>query len=333
MDVDPLPIAAWRRAWRERWLACATDPAAALARSQGFVITTAQARDLGRLANDVRRDRRRQQWSAPMRGALSPIVPGADTADDAPRLCAALMATSAALLRPGQVPSGRSAAVLHGLPMFWVPDRPQVTAREERTLGRRTRTHVYSAGLAERDITEWFGAPVTTPARTLVDLGRHDRRDAIIAADAALRESVITRADLDVALRGAFGWPYSRRADALLALADARAESPLESLVRLALHDDGFPPPELQFPIGPYWVDFYWPEHRMVLEADGRVKYDARTRSNDDQPWRDKRREIALLRYGVRTVERVVWDDVVTKAAWYRTSSYLRARLRASSPA
>lgn len=223
--------------------------------------------------------------------------------------------------------------MLHGAPLFRTPDLPQLTAGELRTLGRRSRTHVYSAGMSDRDITSWYGASLMTFARTLVDLGRHDRRDAIIAADAALREHAVTPKELEAALARAVGWPYSRRAAAVLALADPRAESALESLVRLALHDDGFPPPEPQFVIGPYRVDFYWPEYGMVLEADGRVKYDDRTRAHDDQAWRDKRREIALVRLGVRTVERVIWSDVVTNAAWRRTSSYLRARLRASSPA
>lgn len=243
------------------------------------------------------------------------------------------MATGAVLLRPGQLGSGRSAAVLHGFPVFRVPDRPQVTTRQPQTLGRRPRTHVYSAGIAEREITSWYGAALTTASRTLVDLGRHDRRDAIMAADAALREGLVTRADIDGALARAVGWPYSRRAAAVLALADPRAESPLESLVRLVLHDDGFPRPELQYVIGPYRVDFYWPKYGMVLEADGRVKYDVNTGSADDRAWLDKRREIALIRYGVRTVERVVWADVLTTASWRRASSYLRARLRASSPA
>jgi very-short-patch-repair endonuclease len=328
---DAEPIAAWRQLWCDRWVECGGDPAASLAREHGFVLTTASVRELGWTSNDVRRVVRRKQWSAPARGIVSPIVP--DGGPDSRRDCAALAGTAAVLLRPGQVASGRSAAVVHGLPLFRLPDRPQVTARVDRTLGRRSRTHVYSAGLSEPEITDWFGAPVTTAARTLVDLGRHDRRDAIIAADAALRERLVTRASIDAALARAVGWPYSRQAAAILDLADPRAESPLESLVRLALHDDGFPPPELQYVIGPYRVDFYWPQYGMVLEADGRLKYDPSTRSHDDQAWRDKQRDMALIRYGVRTVERVVWDDVVTTAAWLRTSRYLRARLRASSPA
>jgi len=39
----------------------------------------------------------------------------------------------------------------------------------------------------------------------------------------------------------------------------------------------GLPTPELQFPIrtstGTYYPDFYWPEHHLIGECDGMVKY------------------------------------------------------------
>ncbi len=49
------------------------------------------------------------------------------------------------------------------------------------------------------------------------------------------------RPQLDDALAAARGWPGVRRARSVLALASPLAESPLESLVRLRLHDAGFP--------------------------------------------------------------------------------------------
>jgi hypothetical protein len=47
----------------------------------------------------------------------------------------------------------------------------------------------------------------------------------------------------------------------------------LESLARLAMERGGVPAPELQFTIGPYRVDFCWPSAWLVLEVDGRQKY------------------------------------------------------------
>jgi very-short-patch-repair endonuclease len=326
--MDALPIAAWRQWWQCRWLECGGEPLAAMAREQGFVVTNAQARAFGWTNNDIRRELRRRRWWSPVRGVLCPIdvaVEGMPYGTE--RRSAAMAAAGAAMLRPGQVITGRSAAVLHGAPTFALPARPELSVRAPATLGNRSRTHVYSAALPPRDITEWYGAPVATLPRVLVDLARHDRRDAIMAVDAALREELVTKAQLSASLADAVGWPFSRQARDLLALADPRSESPLESVVRLALHDDGFPPPEPQVLLGPYRVDFYWPQYRFVLEADGRGKYD----EPGDPLWEEKRRETAIGRMGY-TVERVLWSDVARTADWHRFSAYLRRQLRASSP-
>ena len=106
-----------------------------------------------------------------------------------------------------------------------------------------------------------------------------------------------------------------RQARQIVELADGDAESPLESLVRLALHDDGFPRPLLQQWVGGYRVDFLWPEYRLILEADGRLKY------TGDQAWTEKKRQIALGRSD-NFVERVVWSDLF--AGWPAMSRRLR---------
>ena len=164
-------------------------------------------------------------------------------------------------------------------------------------------------------VTTWFGAPVTTPARTLVDLARLNRRDGIMAADAALREGLLTAFAIDAELERAAGWPGVRQAREVLALADPLAESPLESITRLALHDDEFPLPRLQRWIGRDRVDFYWPTYRFVLEADGRAKY------TDDEFWEEKRREQRLRAHPaqVQFVERVIWSDITQN--WSATSA------------
>jgi very-short-patch-repair endonuclease len=178
-------------------------------------------------------------------------------------------------------------------------------------------SHVHGARISPLEIGTWFGVRVTVVARTLADLARHSRRDAIIAADAALRERLATRDQIDSALARAAGWPGVRQARDVLALADPRAESPLESLTRLALHDDGFPQPELQVWIGRYRVDMLFRRHNLVLESDGLAKY------TPEELRREKRRELDLHRLGYR-VERVIWADVVHR--WRQTSTWLRSR-------
>lgn len=140
-----------------------------------------------------------------------------------------------------------------------------MTSRQSCGLGTRAARYTFSGDLSEKEITRWFGVPVTTVARTLVDLARHDRRDGLMAADAALRARLTVPAQIAHVVDRAAGWPGIPQARDVLALADPLSESALESLTRLILHDDGFLAPRLQRWIGEYRVDFCWPEQRLVV--------------------------------------------------------------------
>jgi very-short-patch-repair endonuclease len=291
--------------------------------ADGFVLTPTQLRAAGISRDRARTRIRRGTWADAGRGAVAPFDLR-DADEHLVRRRRHAIAASASARRHGDhVVSGRSAAILHGLPTLSVPQRPELTDAEPAGLGRRPKTHIYGATLTIDDVTTWFGVPVTTVARTLVDLARHDRRDAIMAVDAALREEAVDPPELAAALEQAVGWPGVRQARDVLALADARAESPLESLTRLALIEDGFPRPRLQVPIGAYRVDLLFDEARLVLESDGLGKY-------TDAEWRrEKRREAALRRMGFR-VERVTWEDVLHH--WPATRARLLEALRPVPP-
>jgi very-short-patch-repair endonuclease len=297
---------------------------------QGFVLTRAQALELGTSRATIRRMLYRGTWWSPRRGVLAVVaVPRADVVDlhavqRARRCKLALACTAAALANPGHVVSGTGAATLYGLPLFTRPTEPQLTAAPPRTPGHRADALVRPAGLAADEVTTWYGAAVTTPARSLVDLARHNRRDGLVAADAAMRELGLRAADLDVALARARGWPGVRRARGVLCLADPLAESPLESITRLACHDAELPVPELQVPIhDPATgrtdrVDALWRAQRVILEMDGKVKY------TGQELRREKRRQERLARLGYAVV-RVLWADVVHN--WPATLVRIRAAL------
>jgi very-short-patch-repair endonuclease len=312
------PVAEWRDWWTG--LAELDDDIVRTALRHGFVLTTAECQTLGISRARARNEVRQGRWTDAGRGVVAPVdIRDTSHAEPDPWLEArrrhALTCAGSAVRRPQLVMSGRSAATLHGLPVSTLPDRPEVTVSGSWE-GRRPSAHLYGATLDEVETTQWYGVPVEAIGRTLVTLARHGRRDAIIAADAALREKLIDRSGIAAALDTAFGWPWVRQARDILSLADPLAESPLESITRLALHDAGFPAPRLQVIFGEDRVDFYWPRYGLVLEADGRLKYVG------DASWKEKQRERRLLSQpGVRAVERVMWPDITT--TWDRTSAAL----------
>ncbi len=90
--------------------------------------------------------------------------------------------------------------------------------------------------------------PVTTVERTLADLILDsDRETAVGLLDAALQRGRVS--DIDAVLRSAAGRRGVVARRNWFALADGRAESPLETRLRLLLLDAGLPPEELQWQV------------------------------------------------------------------------------------
>ena len=299
-------IRSWQASWATlagpiRRTAGAQRSAVGWALRQGFVLTRAQARLAGLADAEVRRLVRAGIWSAPHYGVLAVTAP----ADERQRH--ALAASAASLVRPACV-SGPSAAVLHGLPLIREPGPVVLTAAEPARAGRRGDVQVRSAMLPAGQRTTWYGTPVTTMSRTVVDLARADRAAGLVAADAALHEHLVDPDDLARAGELCAGWPGARAVRDVLRLASPLAESPLETLTRLLAADAGLPPPELQVWIDGYRVDLLWRAQRVIVEADGRVKY------SRDELWREKRRQEQLERRAFRVV-RVLWDDVTRRPA------------------
>jgi very-short-patch-repair endonuclease len=295
------PAAQWRRWWEQRATESELFRAAA---GHGFVLGVGDQRRLGVSRSTARTAVRRGRWLAAGHGVVAPLSVDGGSRFVVERRRHALSAAAAVLAQPARVVCGRSAAILHGLPTMSVPLLPEVARCGNARLGRRAGVHVHGADLPPDVVARWFGVPLTYIPRTVVDLARHDRRDGLMAADAALHQRLVSRADIERELERASGWPGIVQARAVLDLATDKAESPLESLTRLALHDSGFPRPEPQYEIGGFRVDLCWPDRRLVLEADGREKYQG------DALWDEKKRETELRKYRYR-VERVIWSDVV----------------------
>ena len=200
--------------------------------------------------------------------------------------------------------SHESAAIVAGIPTYDVPTAVKVT----RTRGRAVRTsdlHVYIAGLRSWDRDLASGVPVTSAARTAVDLARRlPFGAALVTADGALRASA-TRREMEDVLRHQWTWPRVRHAMPVVRYADARAESALESWTRSRFITLALPIPQLQRNVvgASGWVarsDFLWEEYNVVGEADGKVKY------LEDELWIEKQRQDDIEDAGHEVI-RFIW--------------------------
>lgn len=156
--------------------------------------------------------------------------------------------------------------------------------------------------LAPRDLTMIEGVTATTPLRTAWDLGRFGSRDwAMAGMDALLRLGDFSKVELvgDVErFRGQRGVVQLRD---LAPRADARAESPGESVLRLRWTDlPSLPAPEAQIPVLDsdgreiYRIDLGVPDLRYGLEYDGEEHH-----TSDEDRGHDERRRAELdLRFG-----------------------------------
>lgn len=151
---------------------------------------------------------------------------------------------------------------------------------------------------------------VTSAARTLVDCAREwPLDDAVVAMDAALLAGRTTPDDLRAAAAAAHHWPGAARALRAAALADGRAESPLESRGRLRILGAGLPVPDLQVEIHAQGrlvgvVDAWFEKAAVAVEFDGRIKYTDpwRGRSPERVLWEEKRREDELRALDIRVL-------------------------------
>lgn len=169
--------------------------------------------------------------------------------------------------------SGYSAAAVLG--SKWLPDdAPAELARVRQPAPPGIVVHTGAIADDERHVVG--DMTCTSVARTCYDMGRRQPLDsAIIRIDALLNctcgtvDDVMTITDRYPGARGI------RRLREALALADAGAESPQETRLRLVLIRGGLPRPATQIPVADEWgrvrrrIDMGWPDWMVGVEYDG----------------------------------------------------------------
>jgi G:T-mismatch repair DNA endonuclease (very short patch repair protein) len=172
------------------------------------------------------------------------------------------------------VVTGRSAAVLWGLPVAGADDDVELTVPPGSTVCRVPGITVRRRMLETGDVTEQRGVRLTTAATTAVDLARTGPLDdAVVMIDRIVqaRATDLKRVRATAARATGRGCRQVREA---AALADGLAQSPPETRLRLLLHRSGLPRPVAQFTVRDTAgfvgrVDFAWPDRKVVVEYEG----------------------------------------------------------------
>ena len=166
----------------------------------------------------------------------------------------------------GALLSGRAAGHLLGIMKGPAPVPEVTTPTQRRVPGVMTRR---STRLGPGDRSSWRGIPVTSVARTLVDLAASETAEDLARAchEAGVRYRM-TPAQVEAVLARRPNSPGAAKLRRILR-GDVRVTlSKLEARFLEHVRHDGLDLPQTNRPAGGYRVDCRWPEHRLTVELD-----------------------------------------------------------------
>lgn len=211
---------------------------------------------------------------------------------------------------PEAVLSHRTAADHWGI-------RPSASARVEVTIpsyaGRKSRDAIVvhrSRTLGCVEVTVHDRIPTTRVARTLLDI-------AALVGPASLERAIELAETLRLfdlrevvaALDAHPGKAGNRALKAALGHEPTITRSELEARFLDLCASHGIPRPSVNVRVGPYEVDFLWPEQRLIVETDGHRYHGSRMAIE-----RDHVRDVRLMAAGYR-VTRFTYRQVMREPA------------------
>jgi very-short-patch-repair endonuclease len=163
--------------------------------------------------------------------------------------------------------------------------------------------------------------PVTTPARTLLDLGdvRTPRQHERSVHEAEVQRLVTIDA-LHAQVTASLGRRAAARLQAIIADGPAPTRSELEDAMLALLKRHGLPRPRINVRIGADEVDLWFPDRDLVVELDGWRYHGTRIRHR-----LDARKQARLEAAGLRVL-RADWSQVIGDDG--ETAQRLRSALK-----
>lgn len=173
------------------------------------------------------------------------------------------------------------------------------------------------------------GIPVTTPARTLVDIATEVGTAALEqGVNEADKRDLIDPDSLREELDNFAGEPGVKPLRCLLARHTFRlSDSQLERLFRPLVADAGLPPPQTKVAVNGFEVDFFWPELGLVVETDG-LRYHRTASAQARDRLRDQTHTAAGLTALRFTHRQVKYERERVQGVLEKTAHRLRKRAR-----
>lgn len=303
-SLHPAPSPVWRVPGAQRPKVAKLDPVAALAASQWGVVARRQLLDAHVSADRVKRHLADGRLVRMHRGVYAY---GHTVLRPQAYALAAVLACG-----DGSVLAIRSAAGLWGVHRSSRMRHEVITPNAG---GRGLRTvDVYRYALAPQDRTVHDGIPITSVARTCLDLApRITARQLDHALHRAEElELFDLRAFDDLVRRGGRG---RGAAELKAALRRSRPEphftrSELERMALRVVRHANLPTPNVNMRHHGFEVDFLWPDHGVVAEVDGYAFHKTRAAFEAD-----RRRDATLTALGYRVL-RFTWYQLEDDPDW-----------------
>jgi very-short-patch-repair endonuclease len=205
---------------------------------------------------------------------------------------------------PTAVGSHRSAATVHGFEGIHRA-RPEITVCDTTKPRLRDATIHRTDTLESVDRTIVDGIPVTSKARTILDLGAVVPFEVVErVVDVAVVRDQVSEVSLVSAIdrlgRSGRRGTAALRAILLAGLPDDKLASVLEHDLHQLIRKAAVPSPVLQFPLvcadgRTVYLDFAWPSLRIAVEADG-------------HRWHSSRKQLAHDRVRRRAIQASGWE-------------------------